>query len=633
MPESVPDHVSAQENVRRLGLRPGAPVARLLMDTGAVSPRQMLTALGDAERTGASLDQVMLSQALASPEDTLASQAVHYGALLVDPITAPPDPALAGMIDPEFCLEHAVLPWARIGDTVLIATARPEEFAATCARLPLGFGPVRMALALERDLQAVIAARHAHDLAQAAETWVRAEESCRDFRDLSSRRLAVLGTAGGGMLVALVLWPQLFFTLAVGLAMLSLVVSQTLKIAAAFAGHSHAPPDMRRVVPARYPMVSVLVPLLHEKDIASTLIRRLSRLSYPKSRLEVLLVLEATDDQTKAVLARTHLPGWMRVIEVPPGSVTTKPRALNYAFRFSKGEIVGIYDAEDAPDPHQIELIAAQFETAPPEVACLQGALDFYNPRANWLARCFTIEYSTWFRVLLPGLARLGFAIPLGGTTVFFRRRVLEEVRGWDAHNVTEDADLGIRLARYGYRTEVVPTVTREEANNRPVSWVKQRSRWLKGYLVTYLVHMRSPRRLLADLGAWQFIGVQAVFLTTILQFTLAPLLWSFWLVQLDLPHPALALQDPVFQAMLALFILSEGVSLSVGSLALVRSPHVGLIPFVPTLILYFPLAVAAAYKAWWELLTNPFYWDKTSHGRSGPDHSGPDHSGPDPPA
>ncbi|MEC3861052.1 glycosyltransferase family 2 protein [Mesobacterium sp. TK19101] len=620
MPDSIPDRISAQDSVRRLGLRPGVPMARLLMDAGAASPRQMLTALGDAKRTGASLDQVMLSQGLASPEDTLASQAVHHGVLVVDPVTVPPDPTLAGMIDPEFSLQHAFLPWARIGDTVLIATARPEEFAATCARLPTGIGPLRMALALESDLQAVIAERHAHDLARAAETWVRAEESCRDFRELSGRRLAVLATAGGGMGLALILWPQLFFAVAVGLAMLSLIVSQILKIAAAFAGQAHVPPDNRRIVPARYPMVSVLVPLLHEKDIASTLIRRLSRLSYPKSRLEVLLVLEAADDQTKAVLAHTNLPGWMRVIEVPPGSVTTKPRALNYAYRFSKGEIVGIYDAEDAPDPHQLELIAARFETAPPEVACLQGALDFYNPRANWLSRCFTIEYAAWFRVLLPGLARLGFAIPLGGTTVFFRRHVLEEVRGWDAHNVTEDADLGIRLARYGYRTEVVPTVTREEANNRPLSWVKQRSRWLKGYLVTYLVHMRSPRRLLSDLGPWKFAGMQAVFLTTILQFTLAPLLWSFWLVQLDLTHPAQALQEPVFHALLALFLLSEGVSLLVGSLALVRSPHIGLIPWVPTLILYFPLAVAAAYKAWWELLADPFFWDKTTHGRSGPD-------------
>ncbi len=127
--------------------------------------------------------------------------------------------------------------------------------------------------------------------------------------------------------------------------------------------------------------------------------------------------------------------------------------------------------------------------------------LDYYNPRTNWLSRCFTLEYATWFRLILPGVARLGLAVPLGGTTLFFRRSVLEELGGWDAHNVTEDADLGLRLVRHGYRTEILDTTTHEEANCRPVAWVKQRSRWIKGYMMTWAVHMRNPRLLWRQMG------------------------------------------------------------------------------------------------------------------------------------
>ncbi|MDO6586110.1 glycosyltransferase family 2 protein [Salipiger sp. 1_MG-2023] len=365
------------------------------------------------------------------------------------------------------------------------------------------------------------------------------------------------------------------------------------------------------------------MPLFREEHIAADLVGRLARLDYPRAQLDVMLILEAQDNTTRKALAQAVLPRWMRVIEVPDGPVTTKPRAMNYALKFARGDIIGIYDAEDSPAPDQISRIVAHFLATPAKVACLQGILDFYNPKANWLSRCFTIEYATWFRIVLPGLARLGFAIPLGGTTVFFRREALEAVGGWDAHNVTEDADLGVRLARHGYVTELVPVVTREEANNRPWAWVRQRSRWLKGYMITWGVHMRSPRRLLRDLGAWKFLGVQLIFLSAFMQFLLAPVLWSYWLVLAgwNTPLPA----GLSLGALVGLFLLAEAVSILVSIAAVIRSPHKGLLPWVPTLFLYFPLATLAAYKAAWELLSNPFYWDKTSHGKSAPDHDGAD--------
>lgn len=339
-------------------------------------------------------------------------------------------------------------------------------------------------------------------------------------------------------------------------------------------------------------------------------------------------MVEEDDTLTQETIARSSLPPrWMRQITVPRGgAVKTKPRALNFALDFCRGSIIGgVYDAEDAPpDPDQIHKVTRRFAEAGPEVACLQGVLDFYNARTNWLSRCFTVEYAAWFRIVLPGLEKMGFAVPpLGGTTLFFRREALEELGGWDAHNVTEDADLGIRLARHGYTTELIHTVTQEEANCRVWPWVKQRSRWIKGYAMTWGgVAMRDPSALLRELGWWKFIGVQILFAGTLSQFVLAPpVLWTFWALPLGLPpHP---LADVMPMGMFlgglggAVFLASELLNIAVGGvMAVSGEKHRWLRIWVPTLHFYYPLASLAALKGGLgEILHKPFYWDKTVHG------------------
>lgn len=602
----------------------GRPVAALLMEQGRLAPSAALRALGESRRSGTDITRVLLAEDTVSPADLRDAMARHCGVLALDRASCPPDPALADLLPPETCLRLAALPWMRAGATLVIATAQPQGFAAVLQALAPDCGPVAMALALESDIHAEIALRHGDTMARAAEAQVPAELSCRDISGATPRQLALAGGLALTCLALLVVWPVAFFGAALALALLSLLLAQITKGAALLAGWRRSAP----AAPASGPLpeVSLLVPLFREEHIADTLVRRLSRLDYPRALLEVLLVLEAGDDLTRRTLARTPLPPWIRTVTVPEGPVTTKPRALNYALRFARGQIIGIYDAEDSPSPDQIRRVAHHFERAPPQVACVQGILDFYNPRANWLARCFTIEYATWFRILLPGLARLGFPVPLGGTTVFFRREALDHVGGWDAHNVTEDADLGVRLARFGYVTDLLATPTREEANNRPWPWVRQRSRWLKGYMMTWAVHMRRPRQLWRDLGPWGFAGFQLIFVPGLLQALLAPVLWSFWLVLAGLPHPlASSLSAGQMRLLVGTFLTAEAVSLLCSLAAVARSPHGGLLPVVPTLFLYYPLGTLAAYKALWELLHRPFYWDKTMHGHSAPDHDGAD--------
>jgi cellulose synthase/poly-beta-1,6-N-acetylglucosamine synthase-like glycosyltransferase len=451
-------------------------------------------------------------------------------------------------------------------------------------------------------------------LNHAAENRVAAPESCRDWGSDSLAVKVALGFA----LFGLALWiSPTFVALAFTVwASLTLALSTGLRAGAVMAAlrRQELPPPSPII--ARLPTVSVMVALFKEGDIAPRLIRRLDRLDYPRDLLDILLVVEEEDHLTRDALKTVDLPPWMRVVVVPDGPLKTKPRALNFGLDLCRGSIIGVYDAEDAPEPSQIRKVVERFYQRGPDVACLQGVLDFYNPETNWLSRCFTMEYAAWFRIILPGLQKLGLAIPLGGTTLFFRRAALEELGGWDSHNVTEDADLGMRLARHGYRAEILETVTEEEANCRALPWVRQRSRWLKGYMMTWSVHMRQPRLLLRQLGPWKFFGFQVLFLCTLSQFLLAPVLWSFWLVPLGVPHPLAATLPPIVMlGLIGLYLFTEVINITLNIMGMRRTNHKMSLLWVFSLHFYFPLGALASYKAAWEMVTKPFYWDKTSHG------------------
>jgi cellulose synthase/poly-beta-1,6-N-acetylglucosamine synthase-like glycosyltransferase len=473
-----------------------------------------------------------------------------------------------------------------------------------------------MAITTEQQLFRAISLSHVDDLTKRAENRVPDAVSCRTWNArlmLVFSVMFVIGTA-----VLFTMSPLTGFVLLSFWAIITLAANTILKAAAAVVAVWSQPTnsELLPLSPQELPIFTVLIPLYKEKAIASQLLERIKLIDYPRDKLDVCLVMEADDETTRDALRDTNLPNWLRPIAVPKGTLKTKPRAMNYALDFARGSLVGVYDAEDAPAPDQLRKAARHFANRGDKVACLQGVLDYYNAPANWLTRCFTLEYAGWFRVVLPGLERLGLVVPLGGTTLFFRRRVLEGLGAWDAHNVTEDADLGVRLARHGYRTELIATTTQEEANGRFWPWIKQRSRWLKGYAITYGVHMRDPSKLYRDLGARRFWGFQILFAGTLSQFVLAPVLWSFWVMPFGVSHPmGQYLQGWLLIVIVGLFVFSELTNMFVLALGVTKAKKMWLIKWIPTMHFYFPMAAAAAYKGLYELTFKPFYWDKTAHG------------------
>ena len=599
----------------------GHRIGQMLVAKGLLKPDDLATALALQAREDVRLGEILMTHGMVNEEHFWSVLAQQHRAQLVDLKVDPADPRLVDKVGAEVCVRDRFVPWKRVGGATVIATSRPEDFRKIEAQLPAAMKPALLAVASERDvLDALVAVRSAR-LVHRAESKVNEDESCRTWDGRKFRRWTIATLAG--LATGLIAAPTETFVALTGIALLALASNMGLRIAALASGawkdldpEGLSPPVDGPAAIARLPVVSILVPLFHETAIAERLVKRLERLSYPRELLDICLVTEDSDATTRATLSRTDLPRWLRVVTVPGGTLRTKPRALNYALDFCRGKIIGIYDAEDAPAPDQIHRVVKRFHERGPQVACLQGVLDFYNARSSWMARCFTLEYAAWFRVVLPGIEKLGFAIPLGGTTLFLRREAIEKVGGWDAHNVTEDADLGVRLARHGYRSELIGTVTEEEANTRPLSWIRQRSRWIKGYAMTWAVHLRDPVRLWRELGPRKFIGVQLLFGGSLLQGILAPVLWSYWLILAGLPHPLSGVLSTGWAvALTALFLGSLAVNISVMMVATSGPKHRHLMKWAPTTDLYFPLATAASVKALVEMVTKPFYWDKTTHG------------------
>jgi cellulose synthase/poly-beta-1,6-N-acetylglucosamine synthase-like glycosyltransferase len=381
-----------------------------------------------------------------------------------------------------------------------------------------------------------------------------------------------------------------------------------------------ANPQPCRPIPAAldedFPLYTVIAPLRGEAGVVDQLLTAIERLDYPAEKLDVIVAIEADDPDTRAAItARKHrIP--ITVILVPAAEPRTKPKALNVALPFARGTFTVVYDAEDRPERNQLRRALKAFRSAGNDLACVQARL-CTDTKTSWLARYFTAEYAGHFDIFLPGLAALGLPLPLGGSSNHFRTAALREVGGWDAYNVTEDADLGMRFARFGYRSGVIDSTTFEEAPAGVCHWFGQRTRWFKGWMQTWRVHMREPRQLFRKLGPGGFLTFQLIVGGNALVALAHPVFMA------GLVYELIALISRGYDAAIGVRIavclvtaaLGYCVSATLGWLGLA---HRGVRKKFRILFwtpVHWLLLSFAAWRAACQIIIAPHFWKKTEHG------------------
>jgi cellulose synthase/poly-beta-1,6-N-acetylglucosamine synthase-like glycosyltransferase len=611
-------------------MAPLSPADRALGD--ALVARRILTlqqfdeAVRLAETWSVRLGDAILSRNWIRPEALYQGIAYHYDLPFVNLITDAPDPALLVAAEAEVYAQKLTVPWIRRNGRLVAATAEPGPETLLFARQRWGLD-IEFVIASKFDIVWTVQTAFAETMSRHAVMDLAEQDQALSAWQVFTPAQVVFGYALlTGFLVGLAVGPiatLIALNIAVSVFYLGNFVFKGILVSVG--GGRSADNDQDIEIAARslrdedLPVFTILVPMFREHQMLPMLAESLRKLDYPLGKLDIKIVLEEDDHETIEVARTLGLEGVFETIRVPASNPRTKPKACNFALQFARGEYLVVFDAEDRPEPDQLRKVVATFRRSPPNTACLQCRLNYYNVDENWLTRMFTLDYSLWFDQVLPGLERLNVPIPLGGTSNHFKIEVLRELHGWDPFNVTEDADLGIRLTQKGYRVGVVDSTTFEEATCHAGNWIRQRSRWMKGYMQTFLVHTRQPLKLLRTTGPLGFVGFVFFVGGTVLSALFNPIFWVmylFWLVAL-----AEGL-DPVFPQLLlflSLFNLlaGNGAFMYLNMLAPMRRGWLHLIPYSFTISGYWLLISIAAYKGLWQLLHNPFYWEKTQHGLS----------------
>lgn len=371
---------------------------------------------------------------------------------------------------------------------------------------------------------------------------------------------------------------------------------------------------------SNWPRYTILCPLYREWDVVPQFVTAMSRLDYPKERLQILLLLEADDRETLAQIKKFKLPPYFAILVVPDSIPKTKPKALNYGLSHVTGDYVAIYDAEDIPDPLQLKKAVLAFARVDESVICLQAKLNFYNPHQNFLTRLFAAEYALWFDLILTGLQSVDAPIPLGGTSNHFRVSSLHKLQGWDAFNVTEDCDLGIRLVKKGFKTAIISSTTFEEANSQAGNWLRQRTRWIKGYLQTYFVHMRTPYEFQSKLRQPHLVVFQLIVGGKVFSMMVNPLMWlltiGYFMFRPQIGGFIESLYpQPIYYMGAFSLIFGNFLYLYYYMIGCAKRGYYDIIKYVYLVPFYWLGMSVAAWRAVVQTITQPHYWEKTIHG------------------
>jgi glycosyltransferase XagB len=598
-------------------------IGRLLLSSGLIGDEDLEIATVEYDRTGDPIGDILVAHRAITEDVLVATLAQYHQMQRVDLTDLTPDPELAAALPEPLARTHRALPLAVSQGAVLLAVARPLSSGAL-EEITTALGmPVRELLANRSDLDQMLQYAHRDhyaDIARNALVRDAPEQSAHVVATTAQKAFFIIVALAA--IAALVVWPIPALIGLVGVASVLYLAVSGYKLALTLRALGRrlelevGDDEIVALDQRTLPTYTILIPLYKEGGIVRRLVRDLDALDYPRTRLDVKLLCEEDDVETIETIRELRLPPHFSLVIVPDSLPKTKPKACNYGLQLATGDYCVIFDAEDRPDPDQLKKAVIAFRGLPENIVCVQAKLNHFNSRQNLLTSWFANEYSMHFELVLPAMAADRAPIPLGGTSNHFVTGVLRELGGWDPFNVTEDADLGIRLHRAGYRTTVIDSTTLEEANSVVPNWIRQRSRWNKGYLQTWLVHMRNPFQLLAETGVRGFISLNLT-LASVVVLLLNPIFWGmttlFLVSRLHLIEqlfPGVVFyvaSTMLFVGNFTFLYLNVAGSLHRGQFGLTR--YALLSPF------YWGLMSWAAWKGFIQLFTNPFYWEKTVHG------------------
>lgn len=621
-----------------------------LVEAGLIDELALARALAVQEEEGGLLGRILILQGAVSRWQLFTILSEQWAAPIVNLNETPPDIHLLAELRAETLINQGWVPLSRSGDDAVVATSVPptQELLGTMRSI-LGVRNISLRTTTDWDVdQAVERACRRLLLYQASDLHADEHESESARLGLKRWQKSMPLAAVIVMIIAIFASPVWALSFLLGLANIVFLANISFKVLAGIRANVVRNQNLKweyEVLVARkseglplqepviadidLPLYTILLPVYNESNIIQKLLANLGDLDYPTSKLEILLLMEENDTGTIEAARAIGPPENVRFIIIPEGAPQTKPRACNYGLSFARGEFVVIYDAEDKPDPGQLRDSVAAFRRDAYErehrnanqkkLVCVQSALNYFNADFNVLTRMFAIEYSYWFDSMLPGLDQSNLPIPLGGTSNHFEAQSLRELGAWDPYNVTEDADLGLRVSAHGYRVSVIDSTTWEEAASKLRMWIRQRTRWIKGYIMTSAVNSRHPIQTFKNNGVYGTLSLIVLIMGTPLTFMLYPLVLGFTVITyVGVQFIGLHLPEWLIVAGTFNMIVSNAVMIGASMMTSWRRYGWRVAIFALLLPAYWVLHSLAAYRAAYQIVFDPHKWEKTPHGVSG---------------
>jgi cellulose synthase/poly-beta-1,6-N-acetylglucosamine synthase-like glycosyltransferase len=599
--------------------------AELLLDSGLITDEQLRIARAAKAKTGSHIDDILVSQGMLSVDLLRVQMARAWGIPPLDVQSPHLDHALIKQWSGQMMLAENWMPIRRAFDgTIVVGTARvPDDERRAQIERHLG-EPAHFEAATSSDIKKFTLEVFHREIADDAANTLFRQSPALSARVVFSRGQKIgLGVTGAILIGLLVFFPVQVITGVILAISLVFLAGTLFKFFVAMLGAKFdvvervSDADVAALTDLELPRYTVLVPVFREANIVAQLVANLGKIDYPVDKLEVLVLIEEEDTLTRDAFLGANPPPHFHIVTIPKGSPQTKPRACNVGLYFATGEYLVIYDAEDTPDADQLKKSVLAFRRGGDKTVCIQASLNYFNAEENVLTRMFTLEYSYWFDYMLAGLDAADLPIPLGGTSNHFRTSALIELGGWDPYNVTEDADLGIRASALGYRVGVVNSTTMEEANTSVPNFIRQRSRWIKGYMQTTLVHARRPRQLIREIGLRRFLSFALLIGGTPATFLGVLPLYLVTVFTIFIPAQFLGQFFPVWLLWLSLinFVIGNSAMVYLSMMGPYKRGTFELILWAILNPIYWILHSIASYKGLWQLITKPHYWEKTDHG------------------